>query len=202
MPQHLVSVIELLGLVIGLLGFFYLSLSGGMFGKRGPSLIRPILPGLAFALSIELVRNTVPPLGFTDDPRTLSVQSLAVRTLWSFALGYFTAFLSQREFNSKQKFFKLFVSYNVVGIVSGAADLIWQYVRGGERVPLSISVLLHAIAFLVGAVVLLDVILIIGPVLLNERVMKNIGIIATILAILAQFLPPMLDLLNIPITKP
>lgn len=42
------------------------------------------------------------------------------------------------------------------------------------------------------------------PALLKgrDRLVKNIGIIATILAILAQFLPPVLDLLSIPITKP
>lgn len=202
MSQHVVSFIEVLGLAIGLLGFFYLSLSGGMFGERGPSIIRPILPGLALAVSFSLAYYALPPLGFTGEPHSLSLQSLAVQTLVPFVAGYFFAFFSQQESYVKRQFFTDLGIYSALMFVSGAAANIFQYVNGGDRIPLSVGVLLHALANLIGVILVMNLTVFVGPVLLKERVMKTIGIVATILAILAQFLPPVLDLLNIPITKP
>lgn len=55
MSQHIVSAIELIGVAMGLLGFFYLSLDSDYFGAAGPSLVRPLLPSIAGGILIGVL---------------------------------------------------------------------------------------------------------------------------------------------------
>src|SRR5262245_41851355 len=77
--HYWVSGIQVGGLILGLLGFFYLSL--GLFGRTGFNLFRPILPAIAVAVTECVYATFFLPFAVTWDS-------------WTFAFYAATAFIA------------------------------------------------------------------------------------------------------------
>ena len=181
--HYVVSWIQVLGLVVGLLGFFYVSV--GLFGKAGKSLLRPLLPALALAIVGAVGPLVVSIPGQGRDPVTVLVTALVC-----FAAGYFMGYFGQKpQRDARMEVFRLAsFGFVVVAIMAVVVLLEWQ-------VPSEVVALAVFIAvFVVVVWVTLEL-----PAHLTERHVIQIGIVATVLAFLTQFIPPLLDLLNISI---
>lgn len=194
MSQHLVSAIELLGLVVGLLGFFYLSID--YFGTSGPNLVRPLLSAFALGVFIAVFSFTSVLDQVLGVPRAQSqpiVQLVAV--IGVSAVGYLTGYISQKTGPFLLRDLLINVGFLLIGI---GASFAFPIVSG----DLSAASYLRLMVLVVPSGAIL-IFLIALPGYLKDRAqtVKNIGLTATIIAILAQFLPPALDLLNIPMTK-
>jgi hypothetical protein len=192
--HYVVSWIQVIGLVVGLLGFFYASV--GLFGKAGSRFLRPLLPALALAILGAVGPLLVSIPGQGRDPVTV-----LLTTLVYFAAGYFMAYFSQKprpfvafgnqalQANARREVVRL-ASFGIVVIAVVVVVVLveWQ----APTSDLSFAGFVAMFAVLIWATVEL-------PMRLNERAIIAIGVVTTVLAVLTQFIPPVLDLLNIPI---
>jgi len=178
--HYVVSWIQVIGVAVGLLGFFYVSI--GLFGKAAPSLLRPLLPALALAIVGTVGPLVVQVPGQGRDPVTTIVTAIVC-----FGAGYFMGYYSQSPQPANKNKAKS-VGRFIIPVLLGIQVV--TFLLPGTAVSLTIFSIVLSAAVLAALYL---------PALLTERTMITIGSVATVLAFLTQFIPPMLDLLNIPI---
>lgn len=194
-----VSWIQVLGLIVGLYGFFFVSI--GMFGDTSARWFAALLPALASGLGALL---------YTLQTSASWVTWLA--TAFSFAYGYWIGLPPKhpipRTILNKSKLYRfLTMSKNVtiiwaVGVAASGLLLagILFIVRHTAGKSLTQHESFEAIAF--GGAVLILVAFVSEywlPRVLQPRILSLLGFTLSVLAILTQFIPPVLDLLNIPV---
>jgi hypothetical protein len=181
--HYLVSGIQVAGLVIGLLGFFYLSLS--LFGRTRMNFFLPLLPAAASALGASVLIAIASPA------------SAPWRVIFAAAIGfagaYALAFIVQRQESASPGATR--------SRLPGALEVIILVLTGALvttiGVPARQNILTLGVIGL-GLGVLLGILSLLPP-LLSARRLQYVGFMASVLAVLTQFIPPVLDLFNIPI---
>lgn len=227
----LVSWVQVLGLVVGLFGSFYLEI--GLFGKKNMPWLSALLPAAASGLGLLLLYsstvvgqfvNAVLRLGNRHPPQPTSLVWFA----WFCGVGtlayyyFFGALLAKRQasgdkystFWGRFKFYRRFKSLDplanlyldrkgagvmVLVLAFGTIVIIgvttFLYLNGADTSD-RLNNALHiggGIAVLyVGQMIMMASVQISDP-----EQLKKIGFILSALAILTQFVPPVLDLLNI-----
>lgn len=196
-----VSWIQVIGLIVGLYGFFFLSIS--IFGDTSARWFAALLPALASGLGALL---------YTLQNSASWVTWLA--TIFSFAYGYWIGLSPKnpapRNVLNNSKLYKFIaVSKNVTAIWAAAAAIcglllatILFIARHVEGQSLTQHESAEAIAF-GGAILFLAAFVSEYwlPRVLQPRILSSLGFVLSVLAVLTQFIPPVLDLLNVPITK-
>lgn len=177
--HYVMSWIQVIGLLIGLMGVFYLSLP--VFPDSALKYLRPLLPATALA-----ILGAIGPFMFSIPGQGHDPASVVSTMVVSFLGGYFISYQSH-DGNRRTSGVVVFALFALVAMVVLTA------VVGGSLVAALPSVLFDLI------VVLCFLAAILLPAHLTKDRVQYIGIVATILAVLTQFVPPVLDLLNISI---
>ncbi len=186
--HYLVSGIQVVGLIVGLIGFFYLSLS--LFGATGVNFIRPLLPAAASATLGGLA------FGFAV-PRAGNV-GVAIAIL--FIVGYGLGYLSQPG-RTRPLDLGIIVRFVLASVIGNVVASALEQVAKTGLTPQTTASLVNTAVFSIS--VLGVTIAAVAPIAairyLSTTRLQYVGFTASVLAILTQFIPPVLDLLNIPI---
>jgi hypothetical protein len=174
---HLVAWSQVLGLVVGLLGSFYLAL--GVFGKDDVNYFRPLLPAVAAALSTPLLWSFAP----AQMPLPWVLAFVVVNAFF----GYFIGLKDPLPFMDSQQYQVMRTGTRLVaalGIIIGIA-------AGLTRIP--------GLQFWVFTLANWALLFLISDATrtLDKELLKRIGFAASVFAVATQFIPPVLDLLNI-----
>jgi hypothetical protein len=177
--HYVVSWIQVVGLLIGLMGLFYLSLP--VFRDSALKYLRPALPAMVLAIlsAVGPFMVTIPGQG--HDPATV-ISTMVVCFLGGYFIGYHSQGEGRRGYAVGG--FAVLVLIIFVGVTALAGGSL------SAALPSFVYDVLAALCF-VGAVIL--------PARLTKDHVQYIGVIVSVLAVLTQFIPPVLDLLNIPI---
>ncbi len=194
--QHLVSWILIVGLILGLYGFFFLST--GIFGSKSIPWFRMLLPATGMALGAFLFGSYLD-LGTVFDILPVPVLFSVVTFVLVYFLGRYMPTESESEARRTLRQIVGFAVFNtIVGIVviaisvaayqmgSATIEDLWLGIRGG--IGWSLYFWMALPIFL--------------PRMLSEQRLVKVGFLLSAIAILTQFIPPVLDVLNIPNTKP
>jgi hypothetical protein len=194
--QYLVSWIQVAGLIVGLLGLFYLSL--GVFGKTGTSFLRPLLPATANGLSFGLLEWVAAQI----TPKIFSGFEALLIGIGFAGVGYYLALLIQTPSDWFRKQARI-VAFGMGGValLIGLANLavaVSGYLGVGIPVRDAPMILVLAVLTLTNAASYAFVLIVPR---LSERRLQTVGFGASVLAILTQFIPPVLDILNIHVVR-
>lgn len=199
--QYWVLGIQVSGLVLGLMGAFYLSV--GLFGKMGSDIFTPLLPATAAALGggigfwflwfASLPAPQRVPL-FLEANTALAVLFAMVLFIVEYALV-----LVMRYYLRRQRDYPNLTDALPLRIIVIAVPVYFLFfaLSNLHTYPSIVNAVTHA-----GLEVTSAVALCIPPAaipLLSERRLQVIGFGTIVVALLTQFIPPVLDLLNIPI---
>ncbi len=181
--HYLVSWIQVSGLIVGLYGFFFLTIP--IFGDGTIRWFRALLPAAAVGLGY-LVALAQP-----------GRQLLPSWLLWVSVVGAATAAYSASSQKTVRRYWFAF-GWAIVGLVLVLDGIfivsLLAHQSGTDTIPNILSVNIGGL--LAGCGYLLIVLL---PRILGEKGLLKLGVLLSGLAILTQFLPPVLDLLNISI---
>lgn len=194
--HYLVSWIQVGGLIVGLYGFFFLSL--GIFGDKSIPWFRALLPAAGMGLgSFVAIEATVVGRHTSLFPAVPWIAGLLV-----FGEAYGIGVLVVRKSHSatnRVRAGRMLRLARIVTIVCISLATVFGciYFVGGTNSGTAVYVVIFSagLILLVWAEVLVFAI----PQIAQEALLAKLGFILSALAILTQFLPPVLDLLNIPI---
>jgi hypothetical protein len=192
-----VSWIQVIGLVIGLDGFFFLSFS--VFGKTSTPWFRSLLPATGMGLGILLWSRT--DLMMLDNPWPPAIG-------WGVAIFFiaWTYFAASIGITFRLKDVDTFADKLVTYSIRGSLVLmtILYVVVLGIIAFLAITGTLHSddirsFGFLTAMVLVLWSLISVDllPRTVTDARLQKIGFLLSALAILTQFIPPVLDLVNI-----
>lgn len=193
--HYLVSGIQVAGLVVGLFGLFYLSL--GLFGKTGTSLLLALLPAGAGGIAFGFIGAEIPLAGAGvsllggGNPLVFGL----LFAVLGFIVMYGQALVAQRSDGLNRRRYSQIslVAFIVIAVLS-IVDTLLRPVAG-EDVPALALRMVPGVAG--GAIGIAMTWLLYATPRLSERRLQSIGFVASTLAALTQFIPPVLDLLNI-----
>lgn len=200
--RYLVDGIVIAGLLAGTLGVFYLSM--GFFGKHRVSYLRPLLPAVTLPGLLMLLVISHPTLEHTRTrclltlcapvsapaTRQSQVAGLVVIGLSTYLLAYTLQFL--RPDVAGSHFRVVEILWAVVIVIGGLTSFTFVLFLFGNSFVAAIV----GATYFAGLYVALAA-LVLGSIRLSEEQLKVIGLILTFVGIATQFLPPILDLLNI-----
>jgi hypothetical protein len=206
--HYVVSSIQVAGLVVGLLGFFYLSLT--LFGRTGFNLFRPLLPASAVAIAVSFMTLNI--------ITSAEIWKAAAIGVIGFVAAYWLACGAQFEkrkpevvrtgpplSHSHEGIDQEHHSSNLRPAYSNVSILVLRVL------PLALSAAFVILVASSGSTSGGQLILLVAIVemflywpaelvpMLSQRRLQYVGFTLSILAILTQFIPPVLDLLNIPV---
>lgn len=210
MSQHLISWIQVGGLILGLYGFFLLSYET-LSGKTGPW-FAAFLPATAVCIGavalLGALDNPSNNLLFLFAPNNAATLARVRATipeygLAGFVFGYVYSVyqLLTTPKTPRVRFLALrlalvFVLASLVGV--GLVALLYvNFWSGGG----SLSGFL-VISGTMTLLILGESLAATGPMILSRESLPKWGFALTAIAILTQFIPPVLDVLNIAVTKP
>jgi hypothetical protein len=194
--QHLVSWIQVAGLILGLYGFFFLSIS--LFGNKNARWFSALLPASGLGLSGLLVAT-----GFPGLPLVVSDLVVVITGVGFFVAGYWLGVDSWRRWDSEVSAEQMIRARNLLLILWPLMAVVLVAVVAFNAIVLqSSSVFIdYQIRFVVGFVLLVGTVtlLLSLPKSLGAGRLLGLGFILSLFAILTQFIPPVLDLLSITI---
>lgn len=195
---YVLLLIHVIGLFIGLMGLFYLSL--GLFGRTNKNVFTPLLPASAAAIVGGMA---IWSLSFWSLPPRFRVSPLFEAPNNIFAV-VFGVVLFVAEYG-----FVLLIRYYIQQLRDNATL--------SSALPLYATIAVSSIIFLFSCISSLQtqhnvvhagITAIVGLVitiplvaipLLSERQLQLFGFVASVIAVLTQFFPAMLDMLNVAI---
>jgi uncharacterized BrkB/YihY/UPF0761 family membrane protein len=200
--HYVVSGIQVAGLILGLYGFFFLSIT--TFGENSTRWIRSILPASAATLGVYVVGAAFPRF----ENWLFGSYALIVGIITYFVSAQITAeneaTLTIRERLARKLFRQAAVGILVTLLIGvGVGFGIGLIVLGPIAVTRPHDLL--GLLLFVGSLIVVPLILLGAlslPRILTPDRLEMLGFLLTLLAILTQFIPPVLDLLNITITRP
>ncbi len=195
-----VSWIQVIGLIIGLDGFFFLSLS--IFGKTSTPWSRALLPATGVGLGVLLVAQTDPLLVPSSVPSVIGWVIGLFFVVWTYIAASLGMTLRVSKDNQPSERISTFaivggISLATICYVIAAAVAVVQIVTGH---------LMGADARSFGS---LTGMMLVGwslaalnrlPRTFTEDRLQKVGSVLSAIAILTQFIPPVLDLLNVKLT--
>lgn len=195
-----VSWIQVIGLIVGLYGFFFVSVS--IFGDKNARWFSALLPasGMGVGLLVWMSGMSVSPIIYVP-------AALLVFVTFYVAAAHIrmeNMVIDDKDDPSglMRKLSKLLFVTTVTITIPTLVLLVWAGIAPSNHVSASQAASDSAILRILagGVMILWGVILIYSlPKSLESPQLLKLGFVLSVLAVLTQFIPPVLDLLNIPV---
>lgn len=201
--QHTVSWVQICGLIASLYGFFYLSMA--LFGASGIAAFRPLLPASASAIAV-LALNALWPT-----PLATTTLDLVGAALGMGIIAYGFAFEEQprRASDASSDASSVAVTRRrripaaALGFIAGSIILVGTvFLQSANTAAAPRPPTTTALVGLAVAVALTMALLAISaraPRYLSEQRLQVLGFMLSVLGIASGFLPPLLDVLAVPV---
>jgi hypothetical protein len=196
--QHMVSWIQIGGLIASLYGFFYLSM--GLFGAGGIAAFRPLLPASASAIAVVALNALWP------TPLATTTLDLAGAALGMGLIAYGFSFEEQprRASGASSAVTRTRrIPASVLGFIAGSIVLVGTVLlqsasTSGTPRPRTTTALV-GLAVVLALTMAFLAISARAPRYLSEQRLQVLGFMLSVLGIASGFLPPLLDVLAVPV---
>jgi hypothetical protein len=197
--QHTVSWVQICGLIASLYGFFYLSMA--LFGAGGIAAFRPLLPASASAIAV-LALNALWPT-----PLATTTLDLVGAALGMGIIAYGFAFEEQPrrapDASSAAVTRRRRIPATVLGFIAGSIILVGTVLLQSANTAMEprprTTTALVGLAVAVALTMVLLAISARAPRYLSEQRLQVLGFMLSVLGIASGFLPPLLDVLAVPV---
>jgi hypothetical protein len=199
MSQHTVSWIQICGLIASLYGFFYLSM--GLFGAGGIAAFRPLLPASASAIAVVALNALWP------TPLATTTLDLVGAALGMGIIAYGFAFDEQPRrasgASSASATPKRHVPASALGFIAGSIVLVGTGLLQSANASVAprprTTTVWVGLALAVALTMAFLAISARAPRYLSEQRLQVLGFMLSVLGIASGFLPPLLDVLAVPV---